>query len=948
MTAQKLTIKSQSYTRTAKGFGFKAILALLFSAALMRADLVKAASGSSNVCTPDTDCTVGEFLFDDSYTPIVAGYTCTITTRDQSNNLIHNGALMTMETDGWYHKDFTAPTATGFYRSRVCCTNGTENLCIDKSFEVSDTASSLTTSSIASAVWNYSNKTLSGFGNLAYDIWNYSGRTLTGFGSLVTNIWDSSTRTLTGTTLTSGNLATKTDIDNATNITNVSADLNDVKKTIKENRLLLEKLVNKPIIESFIEEDNQDLTEKLTQSKSIATQVYINNQYIQSKSSNISSKWNTLSEEELMNNLTELDSVIGDESDSGSVNSFFGQVNWLSDSWNWDVLPDVNDQVKAIKKVVAYAKNSLSTSGKTPNTKRELAGLTNYLSILEKMIGDSSDSSSKPTVFGKIKDVEETVLVLDTKNNQVDQYLSSIGDSKNQVKPENVEDLKKSILAINRIPKASAVTESKSFGSTAVAKIKNSLLTLKALISSNKMLLAKGGRTSFSNFWLEEGSMVFKSMITNPSTLVSQSVPIKYYLPPEVREEDIIEVDEGLKVQYDTEKDQYYIEGEFELEPAETKVFAVRVEDIWVISDNEIDSLRKQAEELSKPLEGTAFFAQGVTLTSDINVSLDKINNLQATAQTPEQKIRNYREAVIELQAVTEKMDKLKELVTQAGSTGTLFGFVGGAQAIAVWGLIIIMATGFVFLALYMRMISGRKKKKLSQDHVQEVEPENKKKATQPEKKRGGFKGLLRTALPLMIVAVTSSFTTALILRYVPAASNTPAVSDQEVTKTKEEVAQTANQEESVGGVEFVRLKSDSEADIQVRNLPDTDGEILFDVKNDEQVVKVSEDGDWVEIALADGSEKSGWIENKYIVTSNASEESEEKVADAEPIEIKITETPTGWLRVRSQPDGVEVAKVNPGDSYSVISEKDDWYQIEYDKDLLGWVSKSYTSMSTN
>ena len=55
----------------------------------------------------------------------------------------------------------------------------------------------------------------------------------------------------------------------------------------------------------------------------------------------------------------------------------------------------------------------------------------------------------------------------------------------------------------------------------------------------------------------------------------------------------------------------------------------VKVEDIWVISDSDIESLRKQADELSKPLERTSYFAQGVTLKSDINVSLDKILSMK-------------------------------------------------------------------------------------------------------------------------------------------------------------------------------------------------------------------------------------------------------------------------------------------------------------------------------
>ncbi len=65
---------------------------------------------------------------------------------------------------------------------------------------------------------------------------------------------------------------------------------------------------------------------------------------------------------------------------------------------------------------------------------------------------------------------------------------------------------------------------------------------------------------------------------------------------------------------------------------------------------------------------------------------------------------------------------------------------------------------------------------------------------------------------------------------------------------------------------------------------------------------------------------------------------------------IKIKETPTGWLRVRSQPntnaDAEEVAKVYPGEMYPYLEEKEnDWYKIEYKENQEGWVSSVYVEL---
>ena len=59
---------------------------------------------------------------------------------------------------------------------------------------------------------------------------------------------------------------------------------------------------------------------------------------------------------------------------------------------------------------------------------------------------------------------------------------------------------------------------------------------------------------------------------------------------------------------------------------------------------------------------------------------------------------------------------------------------------------------------------------------------------------------------------------------------------------------------------------------------------------------------------------------------------------------IKIKQTETGWLRVRSTPDssGTEVGRVKPNEEYQILETKDDWYKITIDGEKLGWVSAKY------
>jgi hypothetical protein len=58
---------------------------------------------------------------------------------------------------------------------------------------------------------------------------------------------------------------------------------------------------------------------------------------------------------------------------------------------------------------------------------------------------------------------------------------------------------------------------------------------------------------------------------------------------------------------------------------------------------------------------------------------------------------------------------------------------------------------------------------------------------------------------------------------------------------------------------------------------------------------------------------------------------------------IKIKETETGWLRVRDSAsnNGIEIGRATPGNTYEMISESADWYQIKFG-DKNGWVSTKY------
>jgi len=169
--------------RNAKKLSFtvKAFLALsiLVVAQAVATRGAWASAGSPQTCTLGSSCEIGEFLYDDEYGPITTADICSINAKypDGTSLLTDQNMPPAGENDGWYSYSFTTPSTTGYYRVEVCCTVDGQKLCVDKSFEAQE-APMADTGSIASAVWSYSDRTLSSFGSLASDVWNFSTRSL--------------------------------------------------------------------------------------------------------------------------------------------------------------------------------------------------------------------------------------------------------------------------------------------------------------------------------------------------------------------------------------------------------------------------------------------------------------------------------------------------------------------------------------------------------------------------------------------------------------------------------------------------------------------------------------------------------------------------------------------------------------------------------------------------
>ncbi|QQG41631.1 MAG: SH3 domain-containing protein [Candidatus Woesebacteria bacterium] len=868
-------------------------LTLLMTAAVFSPSEVTAAAGGIQNCIVGSTCTVGEFLYDDNSAPI-AGATCSVTSEYPNlSSFLAAQPLSGGGVDGWYYYSFTAPSTTGMYPTTIACVVSGDTLKIDKSFQIDPVPASVPdTNSIATAVWGFSGKTLDSFGTLPADIWSYSTRTVSSigsFGTLIADIWANATRTLTGAGLTSGDLATKSDLDNVnsnvdsvkskvgdistttavTNVTNVTNSITDIKNVTTETRLLLEKVVNKPVIQNVLENTTVPLSDKLSGTRSMANQLYVNNQFLTAQSATLTSNWNKTNGKDLLDGVIALSNILGSSADSSDANTMFGSVNWIRDSWNWDESSKVYDQLVTTDKIISDLKEGLADYQKSPALYAQAKLLVKSSLALEKSIGTVSDSSPAKTLFVRIKTTQDLATKLDEKGNQVDKILGAFTKSKDvEGTVSQIGIIQNQIIALNKVSGASGALVK--VNPTDTNSVKNALLGLRGIINSNKMLLSLGSGKTLVSTWLEIGSIVFKTLATNPSTLISQTVDVKYYLPQEIKKDDIIKSDPGLTVNYDSEKDQLYVSGTFNLAAGQTRTFSVETKDIWEITPTEIQSMRDQAAALYKPLEKTAFFAQGVTLKSDIDASMSQISILIDGATTPEDKIKAYRQAEVLKASAETKLTAMKELVAQASAAGSLFGFVGGSQAIAVWGIIIVIASGFVFMAMYMNTITSRAKAQLTAGESQISNTDVKKPSSKGSKVH------------------PASFIAVMLFSSVVSAAATGYVVSRVVANSYEQkmaVLGVQSSEPVSTPVPMVESKSEPESYLEQENLG---------------------------------------VGGQYLVV--------------------VSDTPTGFLRVRKTPGGQEIAKVSVGDRLPFLEDAGSWYKVQLEDGTEGFVSKEYSS----
>ena len=486
-------------------------------------------------------------------------------------------------------------------------------------------------------------------------VWSYSSRTFGEIDSLTVKSLD---RTLQG-----GN----TDVPSSGQVAGVKEEL--------------PKLDDRPVVETSADHD-QDLTTKLDSTGQTLDELKLNFQHATSDVGLIGLKWDSLAAADVTKSLDDTITLL--ESDH--------KLAGLIKSWGWLELGAIASQEVSVKGSLVTVRNIVGTAGMQPEAYTQLKSTLKTLEAIEGQIGEPADATGGATIFGRYKQTQDVVGQWNSQQGQLEQLLRDAASlSQNQL-ASSTEASRKQVFALNQIAHAEAALDTHP---------KNKILDLLGLVLANKALLAQDQGETLTRTWLEEGSVVFKTLVTNPSPLGRREVAIRYYLPAEVKEADLLGHDSAVAIQLDADKHQYYVTGNLTVAAGDTRIVLVRTADIWQISPERLASTRQQAAELVQSLANNPRYVHGVTLKSDIEVALNNIAALQSQVQTPEQKISAFRGAAGEWATVDAKLGELQQLVEPGSATTRWQSLVAGVnQPAAAWLVLVVIGLGLLAAAV--------------------------------------------------------------------------------------------------------------------------------------------------------------------------------------------------------------------------------------------------------
>ncbi|MFH1678326.1 MAG: hypothetical protein ABH914_01760 [Candidatus Omnitrophota bacterium] len=195
-----------------------------------------------------------------------------------------------------------------------------------------------------------------------------------------------------------------------------------------------------------------------------------------------------------------------------------------------------------------------------------------------------------------------------------------------------------------------------------------------------------------------EASIVLKAAIVNPSADLEKEVELKVPLPKEVQPEHILNLGD-LELDFDAQENVYYVHKKFVIAPKDSIVREVEIMDIWLVDKRELNSIRKEAEELWVKCKNSEFSVQANFLRNNIESKISQVIELQElTTVTPQEHISNYRKNLERLQEVNADLKNLNAVAER----------IKPISAKTIWQLILFVVGFLALIAVVFMFVWNR------------------------------------------------------------------------------------------------------------------------------------------------------------------------------------------------------------------------------------------------
>lgn len=180
-----------------------------------------------------------------------------------------------------------------------------------------------------------------------------------------------------------------------------------------------------------------------------------------------------------------------------------------------------------------------------------------------------------------------------------------------------------------------------------------------------------------------QASVTLKVSASNPSEFQEQTVSVKSYLPKGIRPENVVDAG-GLEIGYDVKKGQCYAHKEVVLPPKGSASYNVVIDDIWLISEEDLERQRDYTYKLRDQLLKSAYAETAEAVSGEIEAKIQSVldkqeeNSIERVA--PIEHIGVYELNKETIEQIKENIGMLESMVMALLKGGTSGGTSGGSD----------------------------------------------------------------------------------------------------------------------------------------------------------------------------------------------------------------------------------------------------------------------------